>query len=113
KVIILINENTQSSAEVMAATLKKYNVGVLVGVPTRGWGTVEKVFEIKNQFNPSEKYSAFLVHRLTLREDGQPIEGLGVEPVINIQDKNWEKQLYNYFHYPELTAVIAKLISQK
>ena len=40
KVLILTNENSQSSAEVMAATLKKYNVGVLVGKPTKGWGTV-------------------------------------------------------------------------
>jgi len=37
KVVILINENTQSSAEVVAATLKKYNVGVLVGTTTKGW----------------------------------------------------------------------------
>ena len=109
KVVVLINENTQSSAEVMASVLKKYNVGILVGTKTKGWGTVERVFEIKNQFNPAEKYSVFLVHRLTLREDGKPIEGLGVEPVINITDPNWEKQLYTYFHYPELTAAIKNL----
>jgi len=110
KVIILINENTQSSAEVMAATLKKYNVGVLVGVPTRGWGTVERVFELKQQIDPAEKYSVFLVHRLTLREDGQPIEGRGVEPVINIKDPNWEKQLYAYFNSQEIINEVKKLV---
>jgi len=106
KVIVLINQNTQSSAEVMAATLKKYNVGILVGTPTKGWGTVEKVFDIKQQIDPNEKFSAFLVHSLTLRDDGQPIEGKGVEPTISITDPNWEKEFYTYFRYPELTNVV-------
>lgn len=110
KVIVLINEGTQSSAEVMAATLKKYNVGVLVGTPTKGWGTVEKVFPVESQLDPNEKYSVFLVHSLTLREDGQPIEGKGVEPVISIKDPNWEKQLYAYFRYPELIQAVKKTL---
>ncbi len=111
KVVVLINENTQSSAEVMAATLKKYNVGVLVGTPTRGWGTVEKVFELKQQIDPNEKYSAFLVHSLTLRDDGQPIEGKGVEPQINIKSANWEKEFSAYFHYPALASTIKNLFN--
>jgi len=97
----------------MAAVLKKYNVGIVVGTKTRGWGTVEKVFEIKNQFDSTEKYSAFLVHRLTLREDGQVIEGKGVEPLVNIQDPNWQKQLYTYFHYPGFIDAVSKVINQK
>jgi carboxyl-terminal processing protease len=112
KVIVLINENTQSSAEVMAAVLKKYNVGVLVGTKTRGWGTVEKVFELKQQIDGGEKYSAFLVHSLTLREDGQPIEGKGVEPMVNTADPHWEKQLEAYFHYPSLAAAIREVTNQ-
>jgi len=110
KVVILINENTQSSAEVMAAVLKKYNVGILVGTPTKGWGTVEKVFPLSHQIDANIKYSVFLAHSLTLREDGQPIEGKKVEPVINITNPNWEKQLYTYFHYPELATAIKGVI---
>lgn len=113
RVIVLINENTQSSAEVMAAVLKKYNVGILVGTPTRGWGTVEKVFELKQQIDPQEKFSVFLVHRLTLRDDGQPIEGRGVEPLVNLKDPNWEKQLYAYFRYPELAQAIKEVMNAK
>lgn len=110
KVVILVNENSQSTAEVMAATLKKYNVGVLVGKKTKGWGTVEKVFPLASQLDQSEKYSIFLVHSLALREDGQPIEGRGVEPVIDISKQDWEKEFYNYFRYPELTAELKKII---
>jgi carboxyl-terminal processing protease len=55
KVVILINNNTQSSAEVMAAALKKYNVGVLLGTPTKGWGTVERVFPLTQQISQNNK----------------------------------------------------------
>lgn len=110
KVVILVNENTQSSAEVMAAVLKKYNVGVVVGTRTRGWGTIEKVFPLENQLNEGEKYSLFLVHSLTLRDDGQPIEGRGIDPLIDITDSNWESQLYSYFHYSELTKAIKEIL---
>ncbi len=110
KVVILIDENSQSTAEVMASVLKKYNVGVLVGTKTKGWGTIEKVFELKTQIDPNEKYSLFLVHSLTLREDGQPIEGQGVEPFIDLKSPNWEKELYTYFHYEEIAQVIKEIM---
>ena len=109
KVVILINRNTQSSAEVFASVLKKYNVGVLVGTTTKGWGTIERVFPIKNQIDPNEKYSIFLVHRLTLREDGQPIEGKGVEPVIDITQPNWKQQLYRYIPDQNLITAVEKV----
>lgn len=106
RVVILVNENTQSSAEVMAAALKKYNVGILLGTTTRGWGTVEKVFSLDTQLDPDEKYSLFLVHSLTLRDDNQPIEEKGVDPLIDITKPDWEDQLNSYFNYPKLTAII-------
>lgn len=111
KVIILINENTQSSAEVMASVLKKYHVGVLVGTTTRGWGTVEKVFKLDNQINPSETYSIFLAHSLTLREDGQPIEGLGIEPDVFTSKDSWPEELYAYLPDPNLINIVAELIA--
>jgi len=110
KVVILINENVQSSAELFAAVLKKYNVGVLIGTPTRGWGTVEKVFPLENQLNSNQTFSIFLVHSLVLREDGQPIEGNGVEPMINLNDPDWQNQLLAYFNYQELVEVVKEII---
>ncbi len=111
KIIILIDDQTQSTAEVMASVLKKYNVGVLVGTPTMGWGTIEKVFPLENQLTDQEKYSVFLVHHLTLREDGAPIEGNGVEPMIHIKDPDWQAQLNQYFSNPELVNAAADLFS--
>ena len=109
KVVVLINNGAQSSAEVMAAVLKKYNVGVLVGEKTKGWGTVERVFPLENQIDELEKHSVFLVHSLTLREDGQPIEGNGVEPTIDINSDDWKKQLFSYFHYDELVNAVEEV----
>ena len=111
KVVILIDANTQSSAEVMAASLKKYNVGVLVGTKTKGWGTIEAVYKLDNQINDAEQYSMFLVNHLTVRDDGQAIEENGVEPTIDISNKNWEKQLFSYFTYQELVNATKEAIN--
>jgi len=111
KVIALIDGQVQSSGEVFAAVLKKYNVGVLVGVPTKGWGTVEAVFKISNQLDPeNETYSALLVHSLTLRDDNLPIEGRGVDPLVNITNPNWQSELYKYFSSQEIVNAVASLV---
>lgn len=97
KIAVLIDDQVQSSAEVMASVFKKYNVGVLIGTKTMGWGTVERVFPIENQISDSKQYSVFLVHHLTLREDGVAIEANGINPTINVQDVGWHRQLERYF----------------
>jgi len=109
KVVILVDSQTQSTAELMAATLKKYNAGVLVGTTTKGWGTVEKVIELNIQIDPEEKYFVYIVSNLTIRDDGQPVEGKGVEPLISINNPDWEKQLFAYFHYDELTKAVKEI----
>lgn len=109
KVVILINENSQSTAETMASVLKKYNVGVLLGKKTKGWGTVERVFPVTAQISENEKYSVFLVHTLTLREDGAPIEGNGVEPNISIEDKTWKQQLMERFGSQSIVDAVEEI----
>ncbi|MFA5838860.1 MAG: S41 family peptidase [Candidatus Paceibacterota bacterium] len=112
RVVILQDEKGQSSAELMASVLKKYNFGVLVGVPSMGWGTIERVFDIENQINDKETYKMFLVHRITLREDGQPIQDRGVDPVINITNTNWTTQLYDYVGNNNLVRVVRNLVQK-
>ena len=111
QVVVLIDQNTQSSAEMMAASLKKYHTGVLVGTPTKGWGTVEKVFPLDNQISQTEKYSIFLVHSITLRDDNLPIEGRGVEPDINIKDANWQQKLLPYFNNQTLVNAVNETLT--
>ena len=110
QVVVLIDANSQSSAEMMAASLKKYHAGVIVGVPTKGWGTVERVFPLDNQISQKEKYSIFLVHSITLRDDNLPIEGRGVEPDINIKDPNLPQKLLQYFNNPAIIAAVKDIL---
>ncbi|MEX0933925.1 MAG: S41 family peptidase [Candidatus Paceibacterota bacterium] len=112
RVIVLIDDKVQSSGEVMAATLQKYNVGVLVGVKTRGWGTVENTYPLETTLDDTEKFSLFLVNNITLRSDGQPIEGRGVDPTIDIHDPDWKEKLNVYFNDNELIETVAKLVEK-
>jgi len=112
KVVILQDELGQSSAEVMSAVLKKYNVGVLVGTKSKGWGTIEAVYDLENQITDEETYKMFLVNSITLRDDNQPIEGRGVDPTINIEDEDWTKQLYSYIPDQTLINNVKQLINQ-
>lgn len=110
QVVVLVDQDSQSSAEMMAAALKKYHVGVVVGVPTKGWGTVERVFPLDNQISSKEKYSIFLVHSITLRDDNLPIEGRGVDPDVRITDPNWPSQLLLYFNNPTLVETVKSVL---
>lgn len=112
KVVVLIDQVTGSSAEAMAASLKKYNVGVLVGVPSRGWGTMERLFSVEHQFETGQLFSVLLVQNLTLREDGIPIEGSGVTPDVNVQEPGWQQELLKYFNSPSLVAAVGKMVKQ-
>lgn len=109
QVVALIDNQTQSSAEMMAASFKKYHIGLVLGVPTKGWGTVERVFPLDNQFDKDNKYSIFLVHSITLRDDNQPIEGRGVDPDINIKSGNWQQDVFSYFRNQNLIDAISSL----
>jgi hypothetical protein len=110
KVVILINENSQSSAEVMAAVLKKYNVGVVVGTHTKGWGTVEKNYPVENQIDSKERFSLFIVNHVTLRDDNQPIEGRGVDPMIDVSNPNWQKELQERFGDSGLVKAVVRIV---
>lgn len=110
QIVVLVDESTQSSAEMLAAAFKKYHLGIVLGVTTKGWGTVERVFPLDNQLDPKEKYSMFLVHSITLRDDNQSIEGRGVDPDININDPNWDQQLFSYFRNQQLIEAVKGII---
>lgn len=105
KVVVLVNDKTQSTGELMASVLKKYNVGTVVGTTTRGWGTVERVMSLDNQYQPSKEHAVFLVHHLTVRSDGKPIQDRGVVPEVDITQDGWQQELRNYIpHEPLIEA---------
>lgn len=108
EIAILTDSMTQSTAEVLTAIFKHFNLARVVGTTTRGWGTVENTFPLQSVIDPGEKYTLFLVRYLTLRDDGQPIEGVGVDPDVNTNEKNWREQLGAHFHSQSLIDAISQ-----
>lgn len=108
EVAILTDDMTQSTAEVLTASLKRFHIAYSVGGTTRGWGTVENTFPLVTTTDASTTYALLLVHAITLRNDQEPIQGRGVDPDVNIADPNWKSELATYFHSPSLIAALQK-----
>ena len=106
KIVILLDNQTQSSSEVLASTFKRAKFGITIGMQTRGWGSIEKVFPLTSQIDLNQTYSVFLVHTLTLADDNQPIEGRGIQPEISVNDKDWQSKLAAYSNDPVLIKTI-------
>ncbi len=78
-VILIINKNTASSAEVFASSLyDNLNVDI-VGTTSYGKGTVQKLVSLNN--GSSLKYTVY--EWLTAK--GNKIDGIGVKPTIEIE----------------------------
>ncbi len=110
EIVVLTDNMTQSTAEVASAAFKRFKLGTVVGDTTRGWGTVENTFPLTTTIDPKEKYLLLLVHSITLREDGQPVEGRGVDPHISIKDPDWKADLSRYFDSETLRKTIVEVI---
>ncbi len=110
RIVLLTDTATQSSAEILTATFKKYNVALVVGEPTRGWGTIENTFPLSATLDPAERYSLLLTHSITLRDDGQPIEGRGVDPDIDIKTTSWKEELKTMFASPTLAETVINVL---
>lgn len=111
--IALLTDNmTQSTAEVTTAMFKRFNLAHVVGGTTRGWGTVENTVPLTTPIDPAASYSLLLVQYLTLRDDNQLIEGRGVDPNVNISDKNWQQELPIYFRSASLISALEQEAAQ-
>ena len=78
--VILINENTASTAEMVAAAIKENNGGKIVGVKSYGKGVIQE----------THMYDDGTAVNLTVEEffssDGEKIEGKGVTPDVNVKE---------------------------
>ncbi|HVM73553.1 MAG TPA: S41 family peptidase, partial [Candidatus Paceibacterota bacterium] len=113
EVAVLTDDMTQSTAEVLAASLKRFHLASVVGATTRGWGTVENTFPLTTTTDASTTYDALLLVRaITLRDDQQPIQGRGVDPDVNIADAQWKSELATYFKSTSIIAALKKEAQQ-
>ncbi|RJQ34960.1 hypothetical protein C4568_01785 [Candidatus Parcubacteria bacterium] len=112
EVVILTDNMSQSSAEVFSAAAKRFGIATIVGTNTRGWGTVEGTYQIETKIDEKTTYGLMLVYGLTLREDNQPIDGVGVSPDVNTGEKNWQTQLSQHIRSPGLVEAVRQAVSE-
>lgn len=91
-IVVLVNDNTASASELFTQSLKDYDKATVIGETTYGKGTVVSEFELSNggtlTISTAKYYTA----------SGTCIEGVGVEP--NIEIKFTDEQKYTYYKIP-------------
>ncbi|MBC2721737.1 S41 family peptidase [Desulfosporosinus sp.] len=79
RIIVLINENSASASEILAAAVKDHDKAALVGTTTYGKGTVQSMFPLENggvlKMTVDHFYSP----------EGHEIDKVGVSPNVTIQ----------------------------
>lgn len=79
-VVFLVNEGSASAAEILAAAVKDYKKGILVGTNTYGKGVAQSVFKLSD---------GSLLKATTLKflsPFGEPIESVGVKPDVVVSN---------------------------
>ena len=78
--VVLVNRDTASAAEILAAALKNYDLATVVGTRTFGKGTFQEVIRLE------EGGALDLTIGQYLTADGSSIAGEGVKPEVRTED---------------------------
>jgi len=89
--VILVNSNSASASEILAAAMQDYNRAVIMGTPTYGKGTVQQFFELDDalpsQFNAYKPFGALkLTTQKFYRINGGTTQLRGVTPDVVLPD---------------------------
>ena len=88
---ILVNSNSASASEILAAAMQDYKRAVIMGTPTFGKGTVQQFFELDEalpaQFDPFKPFGALkLTTQKFYRINGGTTQLRGVTPDVLLPD---------------------------
>ena len=86
KVVVLVNKNTASSAEVLTSALKEQYGAIVVGEKTYGKGSVQKVYTLSN--GSSYKYT---IEKWNTSK-GKTVDKVGITPDIKINNDDKSKE---------------------
>ena len=88
-VVVLINENSASASEILAGAIKDNERGTLVGKNTYGKGLVQGLYSLKDGSSIKVTVAKYFT------PSGVCIEGIGIKPDIEIEQKSGaeDKQL--------------------
>ncbi|MBR0569288.1 carboxy terminal-processing peptidase [Microvirga sp. STS03] len=98
--VILVNANSASASEILAAAMQDYKRAVIVGSPTYGKGTVQQFFELDQalpaQFDAYKPFGALkLTTQKFYRVNGGTTQLRGVTPDVILPD------VYAYLEFGE------------
>ncbi len=80
--VVLINQRTASSAEIVAAALRDWGRAILVGTKSHGKGSVQSIYPLPGD------YALRLTTAYYATPKGQKIENVGVEPDYVVEAKD-------------------------
>lgn len=86
RLVVLVNENTASGAEIVAGAIQSRDTGLLVGTTTYGKGSVQSLFTL-----PDGSALKLTVARF-LTPDKQVIDGNGLTPDFYIEDPDRQRE---------------------
>lgn len=98
--VVMVNSNSASASEILAAAMQDYKRAVIVGTPTFGKGTVQQFVEIDealpSQFNPYKPFGALkLTIQKFYRINGGTTQLRGVTPDVILPD------MYSFLEFGE------------
>ena len=104
--VVLVNKNTASAAELFSSALRDYNVATIIGETTYGKGTMQSIRYL------SDGSGVSISNNMYNPPYGDNYEGIGVIPHIEI--KLTQEQLANYYKLtieedPQIQAAISEL----
>ena len=108
--VVLVNENTASAAELLTGALQYYGRAEIIGSRTFGKGIVQGFFEL----NSGSGYVKITIEEYLLPGD-KSIHGKGVEPDIPVEQKeeNWEKPVEQIEKEEDLVRMEARKVLQQ
>ena len=74
--VVLVDRNSASAAEIMAGAIKDYGIGTLVGTTTFGKGIVQQIMPFRDGSAVKITISAYYTPK------GNNIHGVGIEPDV-------------------------------
>ena len=77
--VVLINENSASAAEIVAGAVQDHKAGVLVGTKTFGKGSVQELHPFENNSGMKLTIAKYYI------PSGRCIDGIGVEPDVEVK----------------------------
>jgi carboxyl-terminal processing protease len=82
-IVVLVNQNTASAAEIIAGSLQSQHRAKLIGIPTYGKNTIQLVFQLMDGSSMNVTSAHWWVPGLNT-----PRPGKGIQPDITVPDPN-------------------------